>query len=109
MKPQRITRDQIAIPSEPGNTAHAVPTLPRLGAIRVVDPHAEISVARGRRVDDEQLIEADSQPAVGELPALGPGEGYRLADPVDDHEVVAEAMHLGESKFHWARSLGHAV
>ena len=64
--------------------------------------------ARVARFEHDQLVAADAGAAVGD----GPGERRRDLERrlarVDDHEIIAETMHLVEVAPHWARDLGSA-
>ena len=53
-----------------------------------------------RSLDQQDLIATDTEMAVGDELQLGGIEMHCLRDSVDDDEIVAEAMHLGEAKSH---------
>ena len=50
--------------------------------------------------DQQNLVAADAEMAVGDAAALLGGERDALADAVEHDEVVAEAVHFGEAKVH---------
>src|SRR5690606_10892933 len=97
---QLVLAGQAAIPHELGETAGAVAALGHLAAVAVVDAVVEIHVGGGGRLHHQYLIAADAEVAVGE--AAGEVRCHRqfLGDGVDDHEVIAEAVHLGEAQQH---------
>ena len=95
-------RSEPLVVDEAHEAACAVAALFDLAAVGVEDAVAEIDVGAGRRLDHQQLITADAAVAVGDrLDARG-GEIDRRARGVDDDEVVAQAVHLGEAQFHLA-------
>jgi hypothetical protein len=61
---------------------------------------ARVAVLRRAFRDQQQLIEADAAASIG--PAANQlGTGRRpVRGPFDDHEVVAEAVHLCERELH---------
>ncbi|MCY1180487.1 hypothetical protein D9M73_209340 [compost metagenome] len=89
---------QALVDDEAGEAARAVAALLHFRTIGVEDAVAEVDVRVGRRFDDQQLVETDARVAVAPLlGVLGLDMGV-LADQVEDHEVVAEAVHLGEAQ-----------
>src|SRR5690606_2297117 len=89
---------QALVHYEAGEAAGTVAALFDLGAVGVEDPVAKVHVRAARRLDDQQLIEAHAGVAVApEFDVLGLDVGM-LADQVEDHEVVAQAMHFGEAQ-----------
>ena len=86
---------------QPGDAAARVAASLDLAAIGVVDGKRGIRSGLGWRFDDDQLVEADAAAAVGQrahgIGRQGPRHETRCALPcVDDHEVVAEPVHLDE-------------
>src|SRR5690606_26384793 len=78
----------------------AVTALLDLAAVGVEDPVVRVALAVRCKRDEKQLIEADAEapirePAHGLTVRRGP-----IGRPVDDHEVVAETMHLREADGH---------
>ena len=81
--------------------AHAVAALLDLAAVGVEDSIARVgAVGRVLAVDEQQLIEADAAAAIGPAPHELGGRRSARARPRQHHEVVAEAVHLGESELH---------
>src|SRR5690606_38212541 len=90
---------------EAGETACAVAALAYFRAVGIEDAVAEIDAALARRLHHQQLVETDAEMAIGQAAALHGGQRQavrrqRLAYAVEDDEVVAEAVHLGETQFH---------
>jgi hypothetical protein len=87
--------------------ARAVAALLDLAAVGVEDAVAEIDVGRPA-LHHEDLVAADAEVAVGEPLELRAREREGLAGAVDDDEVVAGALHLGELELHpiaaWMRA-----
>ncbi len=48
------------------------------------------------RLDQQQLIETDTEVAVGQAPDLLRRKVHILSHAIDDHKVVAQTMHLSE-------------
>src|SRR6185369_12333745 len=79
-----------------------------LAAVAVPDAHLEVGAVA--RLEHDQLVAAYAGAPVGN----GPGKRRsdierrvaRLRTSIDDHEIIAEAMHLVEVAAHWARDLG---
>ena len=67
-----------------------------LAAAVVVDAVVEVDIGLARRLDEQHLVEADAEVAVGHLPDLCGAELDRVRDKIEHHEVVAEAVHFGE-------------
>jgi hypothetical protein len=55
-------------------------------------------------LDQQQLVTAYAEMAVGDMADLRRAQLDGLADAVDDDEVVACAMHFGEIQFHALKS-----
>ncbi len=86
------------IAHELDEAARAVAALLDLAAVGVEDPVAEVDVGPGRRLDHQHLVAADAEAPVGEAAQLVAREIHALAHAVEHDEVVAEAVHLGESQ-----------
>ena len=71
-----------------------LPQAPDLGAVGIVDPHEHVRPLR--RLKAQQLIAAHAEAPVGDAPDLRGAERQLAAPPIEDHEVVAEAVHLVE-------------
>ena len=91
-----------------GKAAGAVATLLHLGTIGIVDAIVEILLRIVGRLHQQQLIEADTEVAVGKTTNGLGGEVNLLGHPIHHHEVIAEAMHLGKKEFH-TRASGQQV
>ena len=79
-----------------GDAAGGVAARRHLAAVGVADAHEGVGQAAHRVLDDDQLVAADAGPPVGERPHLRDCRRERPRPRVDDDEVVAEAVHLGE-------------
>ncbi|PRD25208.1 UNVERIFIED_CONTAM: ammonium transporter [Trichonephila clavipes] len=89
---------QALVQHEAGEAARTVAALLHLGAVGVEDAVAEIDVRMARRLDDQQLVETDAGVAIAPLLGmLGLHVGV-LADQVEDHEVIAQTVHLGKAQ-----------
>ncbi|MNO46854.1 hypothetical protein D3C76_371460 [compost metagenome] len=100
-----LFRGQALVQHEAGEAARTVAALLHLGAVGVEDAVAEIEVGVARRLDDQQLVEADAGVAVAPHLYVARLDMGVLADQVEDHEVIAQAMHLGEAQQHRLASL----
>ena len=85
---------------EAHEAARAVAALFDLAAVGVEDAVAEIDVGARGGLDHQQLVAADAEVAVGDRLHARRAQVDRRAGGVDDDEVVAEAVHLGEAQFH---------
>ena len=47
-------------------------------------------------LDGQQLIEADTTMAISQMANLFDGQYQRMPTRIDDHEIVADAVHLAE-------------
>jgi hypothetical protein len=102
---------QPALADEADEAARAVAALLDLvAAAAVEDAVAEVGAGARRRLDDEDLVGTDAEAPIGEALDLRVVEHERLLRRVDDDEVVAGSLHLGEANAHRAiidaRSLG---
>ncbi len=88
--------------------ARTVAALADFGAVGVENAVAEVHLRARRGLDQQHLVAAHAETAVGELTQQG-GRGrpqqlvQRRPRGVDDDEVVAEAVHLGEGQIHGRR------
>ncbi len=85
---------------EAHETACAVAALLHLGPVGVEDAIAKVGVGTGGRLDQEDLVAADTEVPVGDEAQLLWGQRHALTDAVEDDEVVAQPVHLGELEFH---------
>ena len=83
-------------------TARAVAALLDLTAIGVENAVTEIELGARRALDDQHLVAADTEAPVGEVSHLLGGQRHGLADGVNHDEIIAEAVHFGETQ-HVAR------
>ena len=101
----RVLSRQALVAHEAHEAARAVAALLDLAAVAVEDAVAEID-ARARRCGstDQHLVGADAEAAVGQAPHLRRASSVeRRARRVEHDEVVAGALHLGESAVSCAR------
>ena len=87
---------QAFVEHEVGEAARTIATVLHFIAIRVEDAVIEFHVGSRRGFDQQQLVEADAGMAVGQATDLGAGQHDGIRNQVDDHEVVAEAVHFGK-------------
>src|SRR6185503_9740892 len=83
----------------------AVAAMLHFAAVRVEDPIVEVGAGRARRLDQQELVAADPEMAVGDAPDPGRVELDFLVDGVEHDEVVARTLHLGEVDFQWTETL----
>src|SRR5262245_59365730 len=76
--------------------ARAVAALLDLAAVGVPDAVSGVCVGSPRFLDQENLIAADAEMSVREPLRSLRGDFNRGADAVQDNEVVARSLHLGE-------------
>jgi hypothetical protein len=94
---------EAALANEADEAARAVAALLDLvAAAAVEDAIAEVGAGARRRLDDEDLVGADAEAPVGDALELRAVERERLLRRVDDDEVVAGSLHLGEANAHGA-------
>ena len=79
------------------HTARAIAAGLGDAAVGVVDIHPHGGARVGRRPQGQKLVAADAPAAIGHGPDLGHARRPPGA-PVNDHEVIAEAVHFGEFK-----------
>ena len=97
---QRVARRELLLMDEFDETARAVAAVLDLAAIGVENPVAKIRLGVRGRVDQQYLIAANAELAVSEGPGAFGGHVDGLAHPVQDHEIVAGAMHFCEVPDH---------
>ena len=71
-----------------------------LATIRVEDAVTEIDIRLRRRLDEQDLVAADAEMAVGDVTQLFRRQRNPLADAVENNKVVAQTVHFGEFEFH---------
>jgi hypothetical protein len=81
-------------------TSRAVPALLDFAAIGVEDAVIKIGLRVARALDLEDLVAADAEMAIRDEPKLLSRERERLFSRVEHDEIVAEAVHLGETYAH---------
>jgi len=72
-----------------------------LGAVRIPDPHPEVSDVGGLQQD--HLVAADAGAPVGNGARARCIHRHRSYPGVEDHEIVAEPVHLDEALRHCRR------
>ena len=77
---------------QPRDAAGAVAAGAGFGAVGIVHPHEHVRPLG--RLKAQQLIAAHAETTVGDAPDLHGAERQLAAPPIEDHEVVAEAVHL---------------
>jgi hypothetical protein len=98
----RASLGQALVVDEADETPRAVAALLDLAAIGIEDPIAEIDAGPVGRLDDQDLVGADAEAAIGQPADLAHIERERTIDAVDHHEVVAGPLHLGKAHSHGA-------
>src|SRR5262249_38088444 len=78
-----------------GEAAHAVAAGCRLAAVVVVDAHEGIGAGEARRMQDHQLIVRHPAGAARRA-RTGSRHGAAFVAHVDEHDLVAETVHLDE-------------
>src|SRR6185437_5431281 len=71
-----------------------------LASVAIPDAHFQVRAVA--RLQHDQLVAADARPAVGDRFRQRRRHFERLLARVDDHEIVAEPMHLVEAALHRA-------
>jgi len=79
-----------------GDTARAVAAGARFGAVGVEDAHEHVGARALRRLDHQQLVEADAAVTVGDAAGLVGMDRDRPLARVQHDEVVAQPVHLPE-------------
>ena len=90
---------QAVVAHEHDEAARAVAALLDLAAVGVEDAVAEVRVTL-RALDDEHLVAAHAEAAVGQRANRVRRQVDTLAHAVDDDEIVAQPLHLGELERH---------
>jgi hypothetical protein len=91
---------QAAVADEAHEAARAVAALLHLAAVGVVDHVFEVDARRRRGPHRQDLVGADAEVAVRQLPVLRFAQMEQAAGFVEHDEVVAGALHLGEAHLH---------
>jgi len=78
--------------------ARAVAALLDLTTIGIEYAVTEIDIGARRTLDDQHLVAADTEAPVGQAPHLLGGQRHALVDGIDHDEVIAEAVHFGETQ-----------
>jgi hypothetical protein len=78
----------------------AVAALLHLAAVGVEDTVTKVRAGDARPLQHQDLVAAHAEVAIRDASQLLAGKGKRLLRGVDDDEVVARAVHLGECKLH---------
>ena len=83
-----------------GEAARAIAAVFYLAAVAIENAVAKVGIRTRRGLDLQKLVKPNAKLPVGIEGYLLCAEAMRLRDTVDDHEVVAEAVHLCEGKSH---------
>src|SRR5262245_11347592 len=94
LDPDLVLRRVTPVPQELEEAADPVGAHLHLGAVGVVDLHAEVGAPGGP--DDEQLVRPDPEVPVAQAGRDRADRRQLLADAVEHDEVVARAVHLRE-------------
>jgi hypothetical protein len=87
------------------DTAGAVTALIGFAAVRIEDAVEHVALFRARRLEPQQLIEADARSPVAEIADRGTGQLYpRLG--LDNDKVIAESMHFRKRDTHQGLPVG---
>ncbi len=78
----------------------AIAALLHLSAIAVKNAIAKVDVRLRRLLDQQDLISADAEAAIGKQPQLFRRQLDALRNSIQHHEVVACAVHLRKPKLH---------
>ncbi len=87
---------------QPDRAARAIAALFGLAAVGVENAVGGGGLAAARRAEHHRLVEADAAIPVGEGAPLR-HRGQRTRRRIEQQEIIAEAVHLGELKRHAAR------
>ena len=96
LHPDTIATDQFFIANKTGKTAGAVTALFNFIAIGVEDTVAKIHVRIGGRLNQQQLVKANTEPTIGQAADFFRWQAQILRHHINHHKVVTQAMHFGE-------------
>jgi hypothetical protein len=97
----RVGRRQPVVDAEAHEAARAVAALLHLAAVAAVeDAVAEVVVFAVGRLDHQQLVAAHAEAPIAQTADLRRIEREGRAGGVNDHEVIAGPLHLGEALSH---------
>jgi hypothetical protein len=97
---QHIFTRESALAHKARKTTRAIAALLHLGAICIKNAIAKIDIGGFWRLYHQQLVKPHAEMTVGELADLLWSQPQALADQINHHEIVAEAVHLGELQTH---------
>ena len=80
--------------------ARAIAAVLDFAAIGIENSVAEVGLGVRGGIDQQDLIAANAKLAVGKGPGAFGGHVNRLAHSIEDHEIVAGAMHFCEVPDH---------
>jgi len=105
-----LGRESLVV-NETHEAARAVAALLDLAAVGVPDTVAEIRIDSRRFLDQKDLVAADAEVAVRDLSGALRGHLDRATHAVQDDEVVAGSLHLGEFQlqYHFASPGGRVL
>src|SRR5690606_16832151 len=66
----RVAGRQALVPHEAQETARAIAAMLDLAAVGIEDPVAEVDIGPARTLDEQQLVRADAEMAIGETAPL---------------------------------------
>src|SRR6185369_104836 len=98
----RALAGETAVVHEAHEAACAVAALLDLAAVGIHDAIAEVDVGLVAALDDEDLVRADAEAAIGQVAVLRGREGKGFARGVEHDEVVSGPLHLGKAQLHAA-------
>ena len=80
--------------------ARAVAAMLDFLAVGVEDAVVEVGAGRARRLDQQNLVAADAEMAIGERARVLGVERDRLTHGIEHDEIVSHTLHFGESQPH---------
>lgn len=83
-------------PDKAGKTARAVATLGDFAAVSIKDAVVKIEIGIVRRLNHQQLIKPDPEVPIGQAADQLRRKEDILRYRVDDHKIIAKAMHFRE-------------
>ena len=96
----RVARRQALVVYIFGEAARAIAAVFYLAAVAIENAVAKVGIRARRGLDLQKLVKPNAELPVGIESDLLCAEAMRLRDTVDNHKVVAEAVHLCEGKSH---------
>lgn len=100
LHPDWRSGDADAIEQIPRHAAHAIATVTCLTPVGVEDPVVHVCTRGSRRLEQQHLVAADAEVSIGDVTHAIRVEFNRCSQRIEQHEVVAESVHLCERKTH---------